>query len=141
MSEYRDRMISHDSNTAKSAVEKFKSAGPGAILISPSMTTGYDFPFDQCEYQVILKIPFPDSRSPVTQARTLVDKDYSAYIAMQELVQAVGRGMRAEDDSCETFVIDNNAAWFVPKYKDMAPKWFHEAYRKLNTLPEPLAKL
>jgi Rad3-related DNA helicase len=130
-------MISHDSGSSRGAVERFKRAGPGAILISPSMTTGYDFPFSACEFQIVTKIPFPDSRSPVVQARTAVDKDYPAYVAMQELVQAVGRGMRAADDQCETFVIDNNCAWFVPKYRALAPKWFLDAYRKLETLPVP----
>jgi ATP-dependent DNA helicase DinG len=136
-SEFRDQMISHDSHTARSAVERFKRAEPGAILVSPSMTTGYDFPYSDCEYQIILKIPFPDSRSPVVKARTSVDKDYPAYIAMQELVQAVGRGMRAADDQCETFIIDDNARWFLMKYRSLAPQWFLNAYKRVETLPMP----
>lgn len=141
MSEFRDRMISHDSKTARQAVETFKAAGPGAILVSPSMTTGYDFPYDECEYQIILKIPFPDGRTPVVKARTAVDKDYPAYIAMQELVQAVGRGMRAVDDQCETFIIDDNASWFIPKYRALAPAWFLQAFKRIDTLPVPLKAL
>jgi ATP-dependent DNA helicase DinG len=137
LSEYRDRMISHDTHTARAAVQRFKDADPGAILVSPSMTTGYDFPYDECEYQIILKIPFPDSRTPVVQARTKVDKDYPAYIAMQELVQAVGRGMRAVDDQCETFIIDDNCKWFLGKYRMLAPTWFLQAYRRVETLPVP----
>lgn len=142
-SEFRSRMITHDSRTAKSAVEQFRASGPGTFLISPSMTTGYDFPGDQCEFQIITKIPFPDSRSPVVKARTAVDKDYPAYIAMQELVQAVGRGMRSAEDQCEAILIDNNAAWFLghPKYRALAPKWFLDSYRKCETLPLPLPKL
>jgi ATP-dependent DNA helicase DinG len=136
-SEFRDRMVIHDSRTAKSAVEQFKSAEPGALLVSPSMTTGYDFPDSQCEYQIILKIPFPDSRSPVVKARTAADKDYPAYIAMQELVQAVGRAMRSRDDQAEAFILDDNCAWFMSKYKHFAPKWFLQAYRRVNTLPTP----
>lgn len=140
-SEFRDRMIIHDSRSAKSAVEQFKAAPAGAILVSPSMTTGYDFPGLECEYQVITKIPFPDSRSPVVKARTEADKDYPAYIAMQELVQAVGRGMRSADDQCESIIIDSNAVWFMAKYKHLAPAWFLQAYRKCETLPSPLPAL
>lgn len=136
-SEFAGQMITHDSRTAKSAVEQFKAAGPGTLLVSPSMTTGYDFPYSEAEYQIILKIPFPDSRHPVMQARTAVDKDYGAYIAMQELVQAVGRGMRAIDDQCETFIIDDNAQWFLYKHRGLAPQWFLQAYKRVETLPTP----
>jgi ATP-dependent DNA helicase DinG len=140
-SEHKDRMITHDSQTARHAIERFKQAAPGTILVSPSMTTGVDFPGKDCEYQIITKIPFPDSRSPVVKARTAVDGDYPAYIAMQELVQAVGRGMRSRDDQCESFVVDDNCKWFVPKYREMAPAWFLQAYRKVDALPTPLPVL
>lgn len=136
-SEFAPQMITHDSRTARTAVEQFKAAEPGTLLISPSMTTGYDFPYSAAEYQIILKIPFPDSRSPVVKARTAVDKDYPAYIAMQELVQAVGRGMRAADDQCETFILDDNCRWFISKYRGLAPKWFLEAFKRIETLPVP----
>lgn len=136
-SEFRSRMITHDSRTARSAVEKFKAAEPGAILVSPSMTTGYDFPMSECEFQIITKVPFPDSRAPVMKARTASDKDYPAYIAMQELVQAVGRGMRSQDDQCESVIVDNNASWFMSKYRQLAPTWFLQAYKPASTIPTP----
>lgn len=136
-SEFAKRMVIHDSRTAKSAVEQFKAAGPGALLVSPAMTTGYDFSYSAAEYQIILKIPFPDSRSPVVKARTAADKDYPAYIAMQELVQAVGRGMRALDDQCEVFILDSNCSWFMSKYKHFAPTWFLQAYKRVETIPLP----
>lgn len=142
MLRYRDAMISHDSYTTRQVIEEFKKAGPGTILVSPSVTTGYDFAYDTCEYQIVTKVPFPDSRDPILKARTAEDADYSAYLAMQELVQAVGRGMRAPDDSCETFIVDGHAVWFLGKYKDLAPKWFHEAVIRISdTLPQPLPKL
>lgn len=136
-SEFAGSMILHDRHDTRDAVARFKQAGPGAILVSPSVTTGYDFPGAQCEFQVIAKIPFPDSRSPVVKARSERDKDYGAYIAMQELVQAVGRGMRSAEDQCETFLLDNNASWFMRKHRDLAPSWFLESYRRVETLPEP----
>lgn len=141
LSRNKDRMISHDSKNARQVVEEFKSAPMGVALVSPSVTTGYDFPFSECEYQIITKVPFPDSRDPILKARTAEDADYPAYLAMQELVQAVGRGMRAPTDSCETFVIDAHILWFIGKYRDLAPLWFHEAIKRVDFLPLPLEKL
>lgn len=140
-SEFASRMILHDKHDTREKVEAFRAAGPGAILVSPSVTTGYDFAGTACEFQVIAKIPFPDRRNPVTEARTKHDPDYPAYIAMQELVQAVGRGMRSADDQCETVIFDSNCGWFMQKYRDLAPAWFMAAYRRVETLPEPLPAL
>lgn len=136
-SEFRDRMILHDRWDTRDAVARFREAGPGAIFVSPSVTTGYDFAGKACEYQIIAKIPFPDRRSPVTAARTQHDPSYPAYIAMQELVQAVGRGMRSADDQCETAIFDSNCSWFMRNNRDLAPTWFFEAYRRVETLPDP----
>lgn len=142
MSRFRDCMISHASENARQIVAQFKHAAPGTILVSPSVTTGYDFPFEECEYQIVTKVPFPDSRDPILKARQQEDADFGAYLAMQELVQAVGRGMRAPTDQCETFIVDGHAVWFLSKFKDLAPRWFHEAViRAADTLPEPLPKL
>ena len=136
-SEFRDSMILHDKHNTREAVEQFRASGPGAIFVSPSVTTGYDFPGQLCEFQVIAKIPFPDRRSPVTAARTTHDPEYPAYIAMQELVQAVGRGMRSVDDQCETAIFDNNCGWFMHKYRHLAPSWFLAAYQRVETMPMP----
>jgi Rad3-related DNA helicase len=56
---------------------------------------------------------------------------------MQDLVQAVGRGMRSEDDQCETFILDDHVQWFVRQYKEFAPQWFLDAYRHSQTIPAP----
>jgi Rad3-related DNA helicase len=136
-SEFASHMILHDRHDTRDAVARFRAAGPGAIFVSPSVTTGYDFAGAQCEFQVIAKIPFPDRRSPVTAARTQHDPRYPAYIAMQELVQAVGRGMRSANDQCETAIFDSNCGWFMRQNRDLAPSWFLAAYEKTETMPDP----
>lgn len=136
-SKFRDRMVTHGRHDAAEKIARFKDAPAGTILVSPSVTTGYDFPYDQCEYQIIAKIPFPDSRDPVTAARSQIDAKYPAHVAMQELVQEVGRGMRADDDQCETFIVDGHANWFLTKHADLAPRWFRRALIRTTTLPTP----
>lgn len=136
-SRYRERMVTHDRHNTAERIEIFKKAKPGTILISPSVTTGYDFPYDECEFQIITKVPFPDARDPVTKARSQIDKKYPAYLAMQEIVQGVGRGMRAEDDQCETFLVDGHFGWFFGRHIDLAPRWFRRAIRRVTTVPDP----
>jgi len=136
-SEYSRYMITHNTKDAEETVRRFKEMPAPAILVSPSMSTGWDFPYSECEYQIIGKIPYPDTTDKLTKARCRADKTYAAYIAMQELVQACGRGVRAPDDRCETFIIDDNVKWFIPRNRDFAPKWFAEAFDRRNTIPIP----
>lgn len=137
-SSFRDYMLMHETRTARDVVEVFKRGDPPLVLISPSMTTGWDFPYDACRYQIIAKIPFPDTRNKVMAQRTKEDKTYGHYIAMQTLVQACGRGMRASDDLCETIIVDDHARWFIPKWRNFAPRWFMESYQSVPMLPKPL---
>ncbi|MBU6231691.1 hypothetical protein KGP36_03400 [Patescibacteria group bacterium] len=122
-------------------VEVFRKAGPGTVLVSPSVSTGYDFPGKDCEWQFICKIPFPDGRSKIIKARQEYDKEYGPYSAMQSMVQSFGRGMRSREDQCEGFVADDHLAWFLPRYGHLAPRSFHSHFRKVDVVPAPPAAL
>jgi len=68
----------------------------------------------------------------VWQARFEQDKDRAGRIYTQatidQVVQAAGRGMRAEDDYCETWIIDANIRRLL-QYTTDFPKFFREAIR------------
>jgi Rad3-related DNA helicase len=118
-------------------LEAFRSANPGTVLISPSVSTGYDFPGRQCEWQFICKVPFPDGRAKIQQARQADDREYGPYGAMQTLVQFFGRSMRSKDDRSEGFICDDHLQWFLPKYRHLAPKSFHSHFRMVTNVPPP----
>lgn len=118
-------------------LEKFREAGPGSILVSPSVGTGQDFPDDQARWQFILRIPYePPSR--IVKAREQHDPEYRSYQAMQGLVQMFGRSTRSITDWSENFIGDENLEWFLPRYGHLAPKSFHGTFKTLRTLPPPL---
>ena len=45
------------------------------------------------------------------------------------LVQTYGRGMRADDDSCVTYILDSDIQMLLksPLYKSLIPDFFKEA--------------
>jgi ATP-dependent DNA helicase DinG len=135
-SKYSNIMMSHGTKDAAQVIELFKEQ-TGRVLVSPSVTTGYDFPYDTCRYQIIGKIAYPDTSDPVTKARCTLDDEYGPYIAMQTLVQTVGRPVRAEDDWAESFIIDDNIKWFVWRYERFAPQWFMGSYKSVGSVPAP----
>ncbi len=131
LSRHSDIMITNDGSDGLSgAMERFRRSD-GGILVSPSVTTGVDLPYDAARYQVISKIPYPDMRSKVLRARMKEDPEYPAYVAAQAMVQATGRVCRAEDDYGETCVVDGNYGWFMSKYAAFTPRWWRAAVRRV----------
>jgi len=93
-------------------------------MVSPAISSGWDFPYSDCELVIIIKVPWPDSQSSVMKRRNELDKRWKDAIAMETIVQVAGRGMRAVDDRCEVFVLDDMWTWFSRKNRDLAPQWF-----------------
>lgn len=138
MTRHRSIMIapSH-AGELREAIAEFKRTLAPAILISPAITTGYDFPLTDAEYQLIIKVPFIDARSPVMKARSEADPEYLNYLTAQTLTQTCGRIMRSPEDMGETIILDAHANWFTKKHRDLFPSWFLRQVRYANGLPVP----
>jgi ATP-dependent DNA helicase DinG len=141
-SEFAPFMIFPDSGKdTQRCVDDFKASEPPSFLISPAISTGLDFPFSQCELNIIAKVPFLDTRDKIIAARQHEDKDYSAYVTAQTIVQAHGRSMRAADDRSETFLLDAHFNWFFYRNRHLFPSWFHRLVTVPRGMPEPPAPL
>lgn len=142
-SEFRDIMVANtsdpDSDSAAEVVGKFKEMDTPAVLVSPSFSTGWDFPDDSCRWQIITKLAFPDSRSKVMKERKERNEIYFNYLTMQDLIQACGRGTRHEKDWCEVFCVDDSITWFLMQNKSLAPSWF-DVLRRADTPELPTYK-
>lgn len=112
-----------NSETAAEVVKKFRAAQAPCVLVSPSFATGWDFPGTDCEFIIIGKIPWPNIKTKVMKERMKRDPNYAGAIAMQDLVQMAGRGMRFELDRCEVFIVDD-VGFFMYQNKQHAPAWF-----------------
>ncbi len=130
-------MITHDNRNVVDQVQRFRDAGPGAILVSPTVTSGWDFPLSDCEYIIIIKVPYPDTRPPAIHARNEEDKEWASFTAMETLVQEAGRGSRTVIDRCEVFILDNNWKWFWKDNKRFAPEWFHHRVLSGSQMVKP----
>ena len=126
-----------DSDTAMQAADKFRAASAPCLLVSPSFGTGWDFPGEQCEYVLLVKVPFESMTSKVLKARVARDKSYADYRAMQKIEQAIGRGMRFDKDRCEVGLLCGHFSWFVYKNKALAQDWFVDSIRQLPKVPQP----
>jgi len=138
-SRFRQFMVANsndpDSEEASAVVERFRSMSAPAILVSPSFGTGWDFPLDECEWQIITNIPFPPMQSKVMKRRKELDPSYQSAQAAKELAQALGRPVRSEKDRAETFIVDDRIGWFVKLAQKFLPEDFN--YISLLKVPDP----
>lgn len=134
-------LLNNRGEAAGNIVQQFKQLPPGTILVSPSVGAGFDFPGSECEWQLLLKIPFPNGQTKIHKARQEDDKEYGAYLAMNKMVQTFGRGMRSAKDRCENFIVDSHLDWFLPRFGHLAPKWFHGFFKQVHVIPAPPEKL
>lgn len=139
LSAFKDQMYVHGSRDVVEVVAKFKGAPAPAVLVSPAVTTGWDFPGDECSYIIWGKVPWPDTRGALVKARMENDKDFAAWQAMETLVQGAGRGTRSQEDACETLIVDDNWTWYWRRNKHFSPYWFQERVKgSVGVIPEPI---
>jgi Rad3-related DNA helicase len=107
-SRHRDRFIWNESGgQLQASLDRFRRAGPGVVLVTPSVAEGFDFPAEQCEYGICLKFPFPNEMDRVTRERCGQIPGYRLHAAAQKIVQMRGRPIRSETDKAELFILDN----------------------------------
>jgi ATP-dependent DNA helicase DinG len=142
-SKFRDLMVLHrEGEKIADVVEEFRARKDAAVLVSPSITTGFDFKDDEARYQIMLKVPFPPCITPVMKARQKQDPTYPMFMAATELVQAAGRIVRSEQDWGESFILDAHLGWFMGKYRSFHPWWFLESVKEIVAVPKaPVLKV
>lgn len=143
-SRHKSRMIGHDpgSQRAARAVRELAESNSPRVLVSPAIHTGYDFKYRLAEFQIIGKMPFPDTRSRVMMARcgvngeerTREQQDYADNLVVSTVTQQAGRVMRAEDDRGETFICDSNFTWFFRQTEHKWPGYFRRAVRFVDKI-------
>lgn len=97
------------------------------VLVSPSMTEGFDFAGDLATWQIIAKCPYPSLGDHQVCAKKEQDPEWYALETIKTIIQACGRVCRSETDKGKTYVLDADVANLLREYEHMFPKWFMEA--------------
>jgi Rad3-related DNA helicase len=138
------RLVSNAGSDGKNSALEALRATKGAVLVSPSVGTGVDLPYDLLRFQVIAKLSFPNKGDSQVKARLeKVGNRYKypkagawyTWVTACSLVQAYGRGVRAVDDQCVTYLLDGNWEWFHKAAGKLLPNWFRAAIK-----PSPALK-
>lgn len=99
-------IISHGKKDKSKALAKFKKEG--GILLACGMAEGIDLPYKECELIIIPLLQYPYQGDVFVQKRKSQFNGQLWYNTMTLIttIQQIGRGCRAADDNCTTYVLD-----------------------------------
>jgi len=101
-----------------------------SVLYAPSLERGVDLPDDFCRHIVVAKIPFPNLGDKQISSR-LYSRGGQSWYAMKtirSLVQMTGRGMRSENDWCNSYILDSQFLTHIwNRTRHLLPAWWKEA--------------
>ena len=76
---------------------------------------------------------YPSLSDPQVSSRLYSSRrgrDWYIVQAVRDLIQASGRGMRYEDDSCEIYILDKLFDEVYRKHRKLFPKWWRDALKR-----------
>ena len=109
-------------------LEMHEESEEPTVLVSPSMTYGVDLKGDLARFQIILKAPWLPTKDVRVEKLMKLDKDWYGNQMLKTLVQACGRGVRSEDDYCETYILDGSIFDAINRNKKKLPKFFLDRF-------------
>ena len=68
---YHDKILTHDEKNRDEVISQFMEA-KGHVLISPSISEGYDLKGDICRLLIVVKIPFPNIGDNLVRRRMMM---------------------------------------------------------------------
>jgi len=129
-----DRLMTHNSKDRTAVLSNFLNSPLSVVLVSPSMDRGVSLPHDKCRFSIVVKNPWGNIKDKKINKRkhdkAMNGREWYLSDAAQKLIQAVGRGMRSEDDWCINYLIDSSTHKFVFEN----PGLFNEHFRKCIVL-------
>jgi Rad3-related DNA helicase len=105
----------------------------GQIFLSVAMDEGISLDHDAARWQVVAKAAYPHMQDERVSYRmnedTMDGTDWTWYASQAaiNLQQAVGRGMRARDDWCATYLLDDSLLTLLDRNEYLFEDWFLEA--------------
>jgi ATP-dependent DNA helicase DinG len=136
MSEHGTRLLFAANAAERTKVfEKHVSSEEPTVLLSPSMTEGFNLKDDLARFQIIAKVPYPYLGNPQVAAKKDADQDWYTLQTVQTIIQACGRIVRSETDHGATYILDEDFERLYVRNQKFFPRWFTESFVWSNGSP------
>lgn len=106
-----------DSSEKKWAIAQHQAA-KDSVLIGPTLVEGVDLPEDMCRFIIIAKVPFPNLKDKLVQAKIKLFPKWYDSEAANSIIQGIGRGNRTPKDWCVTYILDGCFGFLYKKTQE-----------------------
>jgi ATP-dependent DNA helicase DinG len=124
---YGSRVTFPKNADEREAAFKRHIENPSSILISPSMTEGFDFANDKARWQIIPKVAYPFLGDKQIARKLELDEEWYTMRTVMTTIQACGRVVRSNSDHGVTYILDSDFKRLWDKASWMFPTWFKDA--------------
>lgn len=126
-----ERLITHGSENRAEKLEEFKKSTTSLVMLSPSFDRGVDLVDAQCRAIIIVKVPYPNLADLQIKKRMEAPGGNLWYLttAVRTIIQMTGRGMRHENDFCESYILDTQFRRLFGRVRHLFPDWWQKALR------------
>jgi ATP-dependent DNA helicase DinG len=121
------RMVIHDKDNFQENLLEFYKGNNPLVFISPTCQQGVDFKGSRARFQIILRVPYPNTSNKLMAKKVKEDFSYYNYQTLITFGQQIGRINRSEDDFGVTVLMDDRFNKFILSNKSSLPKWLLEA--------------
>jgi Rad3-related DNA helicase len=130
-SEFANRIITYENSLDKTfAVNRLNELKNG-ILVGPTLMEGIDLPDDLCRFNIIMKVPYPNTSDKLVRAKMNIFPTWYNSETSMNIIQSIGRGVRNEKDWCHTYILD---ACFDFLYKQTSGQYPNYVKKRIKLL-------
>ena len=92
------------------------------VLLSSSLWEGVDLKDDLSRFQIIAKVPYPNSTENWVKKKMNLFPFWYRSVAMTKLLQGTGRSVRNMQDWAKTYMLDSNIEHMLLHNKHLVPR-------------------
>ena len=123
------RLLIYNGNNEKNKILEQHKKSHNTILIGPTLNEGIDLPGNDCEFIIIIKVPFPNLKSKIVTKKIKLFPLWYNSTTSNNIIQGIGRGVRYNGDKCTSYILDG---CFYDLFKKTRQQYAYEFQRRLK---------
>lgn len=124
-------LIYTDSKDKEEQLESFVNS-KDKILIGPSLLEGIDLKNDLCRFIIVMKIPYPSLGDKFVEKKFKSNPQWYMWKTTNALIQGIGRGVRNENDWCETYILDGTFDNILLRHRKLIPNHIISRFKNIK---------
>ena len=124
------RVMIHAPVNLEEKLEEFYSSKGNMVFISPSCQQGVDMKYDRARFQILVRVPYPNTSDAFVNKMREDNFGWYNYQALVIFGQQLGRVVRADDDFGATILLDSRFSKFLTSNRTQLPGWLMSSIKR-----------